>query len=372
MNGRWHNHPVLRTRVWNGPGWAYDLAEPWLELIPDAPSATPFQTWQWHSTWFRHFGRGKRAYVVAVYEGDDLIGLMPLYRTFGPWRALRPMGCGASDYLHPLARRGLEGQVAAAIAIHFAELKGVDLIDLHQIRESEPLATALMGSIGRNGQQLNQAACPVLDLPDTFDAYLAGLGKSLRYDVRRMEGKFGQERGLRLVPFDAGSAHSGMDQLFHFHRLRWRKRGLPGAFVGKRVQAFHREWSRLAADEGWLRLSSLFAGDEPVGVIYAMALGDSCYFYQSGFDPQFSSLSPGTLLVADAIRKAIAEGKRHFDFMRGDEPYKRRWKPQRMVHNLRFMAPSGALLGRFAQAWNGAGFFVEAKIRARLEGHALP
>jgi CelD/BcsL family acetyltransferase involved in cellulose biosynthesis len=162
-----------------------------------------------------------------------------------------------------------------------------------------------------------------------------------------------------------------MQAFFEFHAKRWRKRGLPGAFVGARSKAFHRDWAQTAAKAGWLRLGLLTVAGQPAGAIYAMAMGRATYFYQSGFVPGHSSLSPGTLLVAHTIREAIAEGRPTFDFMRGDEPYKRRWKPQSAVRNLRLLLPGDGALSRFAKGWNGAGFRVESRLRARLEGRGL-
>jgi CelD/BcsL family acetyltransferase involved in cellulose biosynthesis len=110
---------------------------------------------------------------------------------------------------------------------------------------------------------------------------------------------------------------------------------------------------------------------EPIGAIYAMALGETTYYYQAGFDPAKGSVSPGTLLVAHTIRHAIEEGAAHFDFMRGDEPYKRRWKPNHVYRNLRLIAPVNEILGKIGSSWNQVGSRVEGRIRARLEGRGL-
>jgi CelD/BcsL family acetyltransferase involved in cellulose biosynthesis len=47
--------------------------------------------------------------------------------------------------------------------------------------------------------------------------------------------------------------------------------------------------------------------------------------YNSGFDYQFSSYSPGWVLLGHLIQHAIQTGSRYFDFMRGDEDYKYRF-----------------------------------------------
>jgi CelD/BcsL family acetyltransferase involved in cellulose biosynthesis len=48
-------------------------------------------------------------------------------------------------------------------------------------------------------------------------------------------------------------------------------------------------------------------------------------FYNAGIDPDARDLSPGVIFVAEAIRFAIEHEKRHFDFLRGNEPYKYEW-----------------------------------------------
>lgn len=341
-----------------------ELERPWRELVGHAAGATPFQTWEWQHTWWAYYGRIREPLVFSAYEGDDLVGLMPFYRTIGPWRTLRPMGLGPSDYLHPLVRDGYDMSVAEALADWVASVKDVDLVDLHQIRETQSI-TSWMGA-----KKISQAICLVLDLPGSYDAYLSTIGKSLRYDVRKLDKSlFGTGRA-QISTAGEESVDEDMNILLDQHRMRWRRRGLPGAFLG-RSAAFQRRWVAQAARNGWLRLSVLKLDGSPIGAIYAMALGKTTYYYQAGFDPSHGSVSPGTLLVAHTIQQAIEEGAAHFDFMRGDEPYKRRWKPDHVYANLRIIAPRKGFAGILGSSWNQAGSRVEGRLRARLEGRGL-
>lgn len=281
----------------------------------------------------------------------------------GPWKSLRSMGNGPSDVLQPLAREGAETIVASEFAQYIRDLRGIDVIDLHQIRSDSPLAAHFPDA-------MPQATCLLLDLPETYDAFLQTLGKSLRFDCRRMDKGGFKEAGLEIRDVRPEDVQAGMDWLFETHKMRWRKRGMPGAFIGK-AHRFHREWAAKAAENGWLWLSTMSQQGRPVGALYGMRLHRTCYFYQAGFDPTFKSLSPGTLLVAHTVRKAIDEGLTLFDFMRGDEPYKRRWKPQRSVENLRVLISHTAVRGTAGRAWNRAGFRLENRLRARLEGRGL-
>ena len=358
---------MLRTRIYTGSSLFQELETAWKELASTSASATPFQTHEWQQTWCKHYLRAKKPLVFAFYEGNDLVGLMPMVKGLGPWRTLRPMGVGPSDYLHPLTRNGYETQVAEELATQLDELRDIDLVDLHQVRETRALAGTM------KGQPIEQATCLLLDLPPTYDAYLQTLSKSLRYDVRKLDKTLFNSGQATIEPVSKDETDSGLEILFEQHKKRWRARqGIlgVGAFVGP-ANSFHREWAPIAAKNGWLWLSILKHEGTPIGAIYAMAMGDTVYYYQAGFDPAMGSVSPGTLLVASTIRRSIEEGKGHFDFMRGDEPYKRRWKPQHILRNLRFLAPANGLLGRLGSQWNLSGSRVESRVRARLEGKGL-
>jgi CelD/BcsL family acetyltransferase involved in cellulose biosynthesis len=52
---------------------------------------------------------------------------------------------------------------------------------------------------------------------------------------------------------------------------------------------------------------------------------DGYLYFNAGVDLDARELSPGVLMVAKYIERAIAAGKRRLDFLRGDEGYKYIW-----------------------------------------------
>jgi CelD/BcsL family acetyltransferase involved in cellulose biosynthesis len=217
---------------------------------------------------------------------------------------------------------------------------------------------------------VEQARCLILDLPKSIDEYVASLSKSLRYDVRRLRGKALKERGATVEWISEASANNFADQFFALHRARWKSRGLPGAFFGKN-EPFQRNWIIAGAKSGMVLMNRLVCEGSTVGTVYAMKHGNTCYFYQAGMEPTASSLSPGTILVSKMIERAIELGCDTFDFMRGDEPYKRRWKPNRERINHRILLPPPNVVGKAGMWWNSTAWRVELKVRDRLEGKSL-
>jgi CelD/BcsL family acetyltransferase involved in cellulose biosynthesis len=273
------------------------------------------------------------------------------------------MGRGPSDYLHPLIHLNAV-RVGEAMVAALAELDAV-VVDLHQLRED--LAKDVLPHLGSLCcPPIPQAQCLVLELDKPYDAYLQSLGKSLRYDVRRLEKPPFTTGATNIELATASTVQTSLDNLFRLHAMRWRRRWQPGAFPA-RLRRFHIEWAARAQANGWLELSVLVDDGEPIGALYAMSLNGSTYYYQAGMDPAKNSISPGTLLVATAIRQAIERGDHRFDFLRGDEAYKRRWKPQHAYTNFRYLLGGPGMRTTAGVKWNQVGSRIEAKVRARLE-----
>ncbi len=356
---------VASARVIESADWIDQLRLKWTNLESEGGVQSPFQTLDWLEPWWNLFGGTKRPHIYTLREGKDLVGIMPLTLSRGPWRTVRTMGTGVSDYLQPVVMPGYERQFAEMLAGHLESLKSIDLVDLHQIREDLELARIF------TVRASDQASCLVLDLPDRYDDYVSCLSKSLRYEVRRLD-RPGQAKRLTLATAsNAEESLAYLDIFFKLHQTRWKQRALPGAFFSSKVRHLHQAFVQSAVRNDHLRLTVLHVDGVAAGALYAMKTGDTFFFYQSGFDPQQRSHSPGTVLVAHAIQMAIEEGAKKFDFLRGDEPYKRRWKPQRIMSNKRILMAKTPILGEVGEGINRAGSRVELKLRARLEGRAL-
>ncbi len=338
----------MTTEVLRSRDWAGTLHDEWEALIVDSPLSTIFQTWEWQSTWWKYFGGVRKPHLILLREGRDLVGIMPMYETHTAWRTLRPIGFKQSDYLNPIARRGYEDFCAHAWCDYFSGLRNIDVIDLHQVKEDQPILKHLPGS-----HQRHHSVTHLLDLPDTFEALLATLSKSLRYEAKRLDREpFKSGEATIETVRDPAAIPAAYGALLDLHLRRWEGRGLSPQFVSKKVQAFHMEFGLLACRRDRLRLSLLRYGGETVGALYAAKLNDTIYFIQSGFDPRFKNLSPGTTLLAHTLREGIADGAKHLDLLRGAQAYKLRWQPQHKLESIRVSLPLNSRRGSWGHKWN--------------------
>ena len=164
------------------------------------------------------------------------------------------------------------------------------------------------------------------DLGGSFDEYLAGFSSKSRSTLRRKGRKFAKLTGGELD----FRAYASPDKMAEFHRLarqlsektyqeKLLDYGLPddADFVSDMQRA-------AAADQvrGWL----LFADNEPVSYLYAPADGDTLVYAYLGYDPDWGRHSPGTVLLLEALKQVMEEGRfRRFDFTEGDGAQKQRF-----------------------------------------------
>ncbi len=323
------------------------LRGPWNDLVNRSRAATVFQTWEWLSTCRRYFGRGRRLSIISVRNGDRLIGIAPLEtsRIYGsPLRRLQFVGGEVSDYLDIIADADHEEEVTRAI---FGWLethhRHWDVLDLQQIPADSCLLRC-RPSLNGYAQVLGQELCPYMPLPESWDAFLAGVGKKTRWNLNYYERRARKEFDVEIRPLGVQELDHGMEAFFDLHQKRWRQRWLPGTFYSDRMKQFHKEAAGLFLENDWLRLHGLRLDGQLKAVLYCFAHKDRAYYYLGGFEPELSKYSLGTVLTGYAIKDAISLGMTEFDFLRGNEPYKTRWTQESRMNS--------RLIARKPTAWS--------------------
>jgi CelD/BcsL family acetyltransferase involved in cellulose biosynthesis len=113
--------------------------------------------------------------------------------------------------------------------------------------------------------------------------------------------------------------------LIALHNSRWRNRASSEAFYTADLVSLHDELSRLALEQGWLRLFVLWLDGKPAAALYGFSYHGVFYYFQAGFDPIYGKHSVGLVTMGLAIKSAIEEGVEEYDLLHGDEPYKFHW-----------------------------------------------
>ncbi|MCC6686635.1 MAG: GNAT family N-acetyltransferase [Fimbriimonadaceae bacterium] len=290
----------------------------WRTLHSNLPMAHPFHSPEWVTAWYETAGRLFWPRILAGYEGKDLVMVWPFASTLRTWYIA---GSGVSDYLEPLSRRPVELE---GIVDQITELRPA-LVDLHQLPEDLPTWPG--------AEKFYQATCLRKDLPNNISEVMRGLSPSLQQDIA----KAGRNGSLQ---FDWVEPRRFFPIFFELHRQRWARKHLPGAFLLRGRRRFHEAVAERG--ERILRTGLLTYEGEPIGAMYGLVSGNRAFFYQTGFLPEHSRLSPGSVMIADFMKRGIEEGLSTFDFLRGDERYKQRWRPNSRCQSVRQIWPADA------------------------------
>lgn len=308
----------------------------WDSFLAASRADSFFLRHAWLTTFWKHFGADKKLFVLEVTDGGRRIGLAPLCitrQTHHRVLSLRELGFlgrekVTGDYLDLIAEPGREAEVLGAVVDHaLRRVDAWDLLRISDVPESSPTPGAFDALARERGLEPMPAqgqTCPYLPLAGSWDAFLASCSSNLRSNLRRREKKL-LAMGATFVDRSTHDLPGALDALFALHGARWSTRGRTGNFVDPRVLAFHRELAPALAAEGTLGLWTVEAGSKAVAAIYGFRHRGRFLYYQAGFDPAYAEHGVGLALMGHAIRESIAAGIGEFDYLRGEEDYKRRW-----------------------------------------------
>jgi CelD/BcsL family acetyltransferase involved in cellulose biosynthesis len=294
------------------------LAPEWSNLLARCGCDTIFLTADWQRIWWTHVGEGELA-LIQVRAGDELVGIAPLVRADGVWGFAG--GVEVADFLDVIALEAHRVDVADAV-LEFLWRQG-GRVELRNLRPDSLGATLLPGLAERRGlvpTLEREDVSPKVDLPVDWEAYLQQLSKKDRHELRRKLRRLMSAGDVRyFVASDAATRAADVEDFLRLHRHSADEKA---AFMTQRMATFFRALVDEFVPRGWLRLYFLEIDGVRAAAVILFDYGGDFLLYNSGYDPAFAHLSAGLLLKAFCLRDAIAERRRIFDFLQGDEPYK--------------------------------------------------
>lgn len=313
------------------------LRENWDRLCEKCTAKALFLDWQWMHLWWQEYGKGlsKARLAIVVFESQgEICGILPLYCSSeaGPLgRVTRGGFIGdqieSSDYLDVLTTADHADYLIENLDRILAEiLPAVDVFYFKGVFEDSIVGRA-MSKLPENQREIAEfRICPYLTLPDSLDTFLAGRSKNLRYNIRRRTRKlFDADGAVFEVVQSPEEVSEGVKQIFDLHSLRAEQKNLDTKFVEDVRYNFHRTISKSLAEKDKIRLFFLNVDGARIASLYCFDDGETLYYFQGGFDPEWSKKSPGMVIMAKVIEYGIEHGRRYFDFMRGGEEYKFSW-----------------------------------------------
>jgi len=314
----------------------HDLDQEWNQLLAQSTSHVPFLRFEYLRTWWHTRGGGEwsqecNLVIVTAWKNGRLSGIAPLFHTPDHQGYPRLMLLGSieiSDYLDLIAPVNSLAEFVdglLAFLLH-ANLPPWQALDLYNVVDDSPTLEVLRAAAKHHGmvfQQEKLQHAPYIPLPSDWEAYLEGIDKKQRHEIRRKLRR--AENSDAPVSWYIVRDPKALDDEIEAMLNLMEQDDEKARFLSAQMKETMREVMRCAFTENCLQLAFLEVDGKKAAGYLNFDYLNRIWVYNSGLNRQFSEYSPGWVLLGYLLQWAIRQGRSEFDFMRGDEEYKYRF-----------------------------------------------
>jgi len=312
------------------------LEEAWDDLVQKSVRPYPFLEFWYQFNWWQTLGGGEwhrsenQLCIIVGYEGGILKGIAPLFissKEDNP-AALRFIGqVNITDYLDFIAAEE-DLLVFLPALLDFIDrnetipVKNLDLENFQSDSPSLPILETASIERQRNYSQRVLQPAPGIILPASWEEYLQSLDKKQRHEIRRKLRNI--ERDYQTELYIVEDSTKIADEMRFFIGLMQNEEEKK-KFLTKDTEDYLLSLGQAAFAKGRLYLAYLLLDGEKAAGYLNFIAQNRLWVYNTGWNPEFSKYSPGWILLSKLIQRAIQQGLKEVDLMRGAEEYKYRF-----------------------------------------------
>lgn len=333
-----------------------DFETDWNQLLSQSLDNNPFLTYEWITSWWKHFGKGRELkFFTSESKGAVSLVVPIMYskcKVFGSNRdRVEFVAAGDSDYEVFLVTSLQEAArtVNQLIESIMEDSNEADCVLFGRVPGDSSTARLLEGINGGGFgvSRLATKSCHYIPLPNNYEIYRQTLGSNMRRNLKIWEKQALKDYRVEFIRYDEiGTVKEAMKVFFELHQKSQMAKGNLGVFSDPAKRSFHMDVANAFAEKGWLGLFFLTFNDRPVSAVYSYEYKGKLYAYLCGFDPEYARYRPGNLAFKNLIKYGVDKKLKEFDFLRGDEEYKSRWGT-RVRNNFDFRIPKRGLKSKF-------------------------
>jgi CelD/BcsL family acetyltransferase involved in cellulose biosynthesis len=303
----------------------------WNDLVHADPAGTFFHTPDFLKLYWEEFGAEPDQLLLAFgQDGDAQVAAVAFELVGDTLRFLG--GTEVTDYLGPVGLPAVQGAFVAELWAGLTTREEWRRADLRGLPEDSPWLPLLRdaatdGGLAVEEEDDHNGVAPLLELPGSWDEYLAQIPSKLRHEIRRKAKKLEAETGpFRIETATDETLLPFLNRFVELHRL---SEGPKGVFMVPGMEIFFRRLGEEFCERGLFRLTFIRVDGELAAGTIGFSFDGTFSLYNSAFDRRWQQLAPGMVLVAEDIRQAIEEGCAVFDLLKGDYAYKYRFGPRK-------------------------------------------
>lgn len=304
---------------------AYRQAWDELAVVTRRPYCSP----AWVLSWWQHVRPPQAALrTVVVFDGNDLVGVAPVFADLGVGGIVRHrlMGSSRRDFL---VAPELEEEATDVVAgVLGASEPSPDVIMLEAVptdRRWPQLLTQRWPTRRMTWHRQFTQPAPIASLDGrTYEEWLGSKSRNFRQGMRRRLRQLEVAGATINLTRDDSELSADLEAFARLHQQRWAARG-GSAVLDKRVQRMLEDCSKALIGQLRFRLWSIKAGSETISSHIFLSAGGETTYWLGGFDERWGRLQPAIVTIFAAIQHAFSVGDRRLDLGVGGQQYKYRF-----------------------------------------------
>ncbi|MFA4991649.1 MAG: GNAT family N-acetyltransferase [Candidatus Omnitrophota bacterium] len=324
-----------------------DMEAEWGSLLGESGSTDLFLTFDWLFTWWKHFSAKNTLFILRITEGGVLVGIAPLmirrYKLSGfPVRGVFFMGFPVSDRMDFILKGpDKAGYISAILKYLKANARRWDLADFQEMPGPSGNFRVLReraGVLGFPAIHGDDKKSFYLSFRGTRDDFLKSLSgntlQHLRKASRRLRKKDPGFQCRRFIGALDGKMNPGelVSEMERIEGLSWKGGRGTGIFSRADTRGFHADIINNYFGKGLLDISFLRVNGANIAYQYNYLSGSRIYNYSIAYDRRYGDLSPGFALYINILEDSFGRGIDEFDFLRGDEGFKKSLASDYRIH----------------------------------------
>lgn len=289
----------------------------------------PFQSWWYNNLFTQHFSDEKDIHILGVFDNPStslrenclaigafevvgqtvkFLGTKDVSKTSGLVQDITDFG----DLLYSEDGKTKASEIWEQIKNHFKN-EGLQTVQLDYVREDSPTYSVLKTQTTPQQDETS----PFIVLPTSWDEYLTTLEKKQRHELKRKINRLEKETAFHLCKDQTIAVD--FQNFIRLHKLSDPNKA---KFMTKEMEKFFWDMVTCEKEDYQIHFCSLFIDNKQVAFVMAFMNDTQTLLYNSGFDPEYGYYSVGLLVKAFLLKKSIEQGKKIYDFLRGNERYK--------------------------------------------------
>lgn len=280
---------------------------------------------QWFVAWWKCYGNNKKLKIyILLDENNNTLAVFPLMlRKEGGKIILSQLCDSCSDYYKVICNPSLHNGLEVMLE-YIMQNEVFDNFEINNLRIDDKNTELLIHAALQTNKKVDVSLLEknyFIDTVGKYENYFIKKSKNFRHKINHTR-KYGQRFKFEIiVDYDKKI----LDLITKLHCQKWNNDLQVSVFFDNRRMCFLELICKEYSKRGLLRIFVLKDMDKIIAYRLGFLHNNIYYDWNTSYDIAYTNMSVGILLCDSVVRYCFRENIKEFDFLRGEEDYKKKF-----------------------------------------------